>query len=51
MRSTVGNGQLGRMVCAVCDLFADDQVPRSQEFDSGAERSVRLKGCYGRCEN
>ena len=22
-----------------------------QEFDSGAERSVRLKGCYGRCEN
>ena len=23
----------------------------AQEFDSGAERSVRLKGCYGRCEN
>ena len=22
-----------------------------QEFDRGAERSVMLKGCYGRCEN
>ena len=30
---------------ATC-LFCDQQ-----EFDSGAERSVRLKGCYGRCEN
>ena len=25
--------------------------PASQEFDRGAERSVMLKGCYGRCEN
>ena len=23
----------------------------SQEFDRGAERTVMLKGCYGRCEN
>ena len=30
---------------ATC-LFCDQQ-----EFDSGAERSVRLKRCYGRCEN
>ena len=30
---------------ATC-LFCDQQ-----EFDRGAERSVMLKGCYGRCEN
>ena len=33
------------------DRLVPTPMVEKPKFDSGAERSVRLKGCYGRCEN
>ena len=51
MDVALSSGRTGWIGLVMVLIAAASHLARVQEFDRGAERSVMLKGRYGRCEN